>query len=65
MLTMATVSDCSEVYRTGFKLKGFYKIDPTGNNELGSAKFAYCENGWTHLLRRMPDEAGKVTNMSG
>jgi hypothetical protein len=63
-MTMATVSDCSEVYRTGFKLKRFYKIDPTGSNDLGSAKPAYCDNGWTHILRRMPDEGGKVINIS-
>ena len=60
---MPTVSDCSDVYRTGLKMKGFYKIDPTGNNDLVSAKLSYCDNGWTHILRRMPDGGGEVIYM--
>ena len=44
----------------GFTLPGYYKIDPTGSNDHRSGKYAYCDNGWTYILRRMPDGAEKV-----
>ena len=57
---MPTTTDCSEVFRMGFHLNGFYKIDPTGNMNDNIGTPVFCENGWTHVLRRMPEEGGKV-----
>ena len=55
-----TLLDCSELYRAGFTLPGFYKIDPTGNRSATLGRYAFCENGWTHILRRMPTDQGQV-----
>ena len=55
-----TLLDCSELYRAGFILPGFYKIDPTGNSSASLGRYAFCENGWTHILRRMSTDQGQV-----
>ena len=55
-----TLLDCSELYRAGFILPGFYQIDPTGNSSASLGRNAFCENGWTHILRRMPTDQGQV-----
>ena len=59
---MVTPTDCSEVFRMGFHLKGYYKIDPTGNMDDNIGKTVFCEDGWTHVLRRMPAGGEKVNN---
>ena len=62
--SMITANDCSEVFRMGFHLEGYYKIDPTGNMDDNIGKPVFCENGWTHILRRMPNGGGKVNTFS-
>ena len=57
---LPTLLDCSELYRAGFILPGFYKIDPTGNSSPSLGRNAFCENGWTHILRRMSTDQGQV-----
>ena len=61
---LPTLLDCSELYRAGFILPGFYKIDPTGNSSPSLGRNAFCENGWTHILRRMPTDQGQVDTKS-
>ena len=58
---MPTLTDCSEVFRMGFHLNGIYKIDPTGNKDDKLGVPVFCENGWTQILRRMPDGGGNVS----
>ena len=59
-LTMTTVTDCSEVYRMGLKLPGYYNIDPTGDMDPKRGVPAYCEDGWTYILRRHSERDRKV-----
>ena len=59
-----TLLDCSELHRAGFSLPGFYKIDPTGKSSASLGRYAFCENGWTHILRRMPTDQGQVDTKS-
>ena len=57
---MPTLTDCSEVFRMGFHLNGFYKIDPTGRRDDRIGIPAFCENGWTQILRRLAGDGEKV-----
>ena len=60
---MPTLTDCSEVFRMGFHLHGYYKIDPTGRRDDRVGTPAFCENGWTQILRRLPDGGEKVNSL--
>ncbi len=46
------VSDCSELYRLGYRLSGVYVIDPSGSRDVSKSVEVYCQDGWTYLLRR-------------
>ena len=46
------VTDCSEIYRLGFRLPGIYRIDPSGARKLENSVETFCQGGWTILLRR-------------
>lgn len=44
--------DCSELYQLGYKAPGVYWIDPTGKVGYDRMVKVFCEDGWTHILRR-------------
>ena len=51
------LKDCSEVYRVGATSPGWYELDTTGSMSNADHDEVYCEDGWTHILRRNPKEA--------
>ena len=51
------LKDCSEVYRVGATTPGWYELDTTGSMSNTDQEEVYCEDGWTHILRRNPKEA--------
>ena len=52
--------DCASVYQSGLKQPGAYSIDPSGQGKITLAVAVYCENGWTHILRRGQEGNAKV-----
>jgi len=47
------LTDCSEIYRTGFHAPGFYLIDLSKQRDKRRTIQVYCDGGWTHILRRI------------
>ena len=54
---------CADLYLAGFKVPGHYWIDPSGNLDSLNAIRAYCDEGWTHILRRGQDDSDDVVNL--
>ena len=46
------LKDCSEVYRAGVRVPGWYQLDTGGGKSNTGDRDVYCEDGWTQILLR-------------
>ena len=54
------LTDCSEVYRSGNPVAGAVLLDVSGSNDKNLGTWAYCDQGWTYILRRGYGVEGEV-----
>ena len=49
------LKDCSEIWRSGQRYSGVFRIDPSGQRNPDQSMEVYCRDGWTYFLYNIND----------